>query len=250
MRPKVLLGCPTFEGKEYCLDFWVKGVREIQKTFQCDILLIDNSKSSRYSNLIKNKYKIKVLRSKYYKEKPLQSMTEARKKLFAYTTKNKYDYLFSLEQDLFPPKDIIKTLIKIRKKIKKPEAVVGASYLLDRISEEKPPYLEKDHLTNIGIDRKYNKKARRKIQRNLTLKELKRKKKMFQVFNVAFGCSLIDASILKKIKLNSLGNKRPDDVYFSLECHKKKIPIYTDSSLTEKVIHIPGNSIDILKWAN
>ena len=60
--PKILLAAPTFEGKEYCLDFFVKRIREIQKITPCDVLFIDNSKTSRYADLVEKKYKKKEMR--------------------------------------------------------------------------------------------------------------------------------------------------------------------------------------------
>ena len=102
--PKILLGTPTYDGKEYCLDYWVKIIKQIQKTTPCDLLLIDNSQTDYYSDIIKHKYKINVIKSKNYKNQPLKSLAEARKKFYKYAIKNKYNFIFSLEQDIFPQK--------------------------------------------------------------------------------------------------------------------------------------------------
>jgi len=41
--PKILLGCPTSDYKEYCLKEYVKSVKTLD--YPCyDILLVDNSK--------------------------------------------------------------------------------------------------------------------------------------------------------------------------------------------------------------
>lgn len=248
---KILLGTPTFEGKEYCLDFWIKTIKEIKKTYPCDIILVDNSKGNYYKNILEKKYKIKTLKSKQYKGEPLKTLKESREKFFNYAIKNNYDFVFSIEQDIFPPKDIIKKLLKIRKGIKEKEAIIGAPYIISRISYETIPYLTKDQLSNVAIERIYSKKIKRRIQKNLTMKEIKRKRKIFQVYACGFGCTLIDVSILKKIKLKYTEKAtRPDDAFFYLDCFKQKIKSYVDPTLAEKIIHIPGNAKNIKHWSN
>jgi len=245
-RPKILLGTPTHEGKEYCLDYWVKVVKKIKKEFNCDIILIDNSKTDRYSREIK-KRGIKVIKSPKY-NLPLKSLGEARKKLYEYAIKNNYDFLFSLEQDIFPPIDIIKHLLKIRGKVNE-ESIIGVPYIIYKITYEERPYLTKDRLTNIAKGRMYNKKLRRKIQENLTEKELEKKEKLMKVFACGLGCTFLDVSILKKIKVRySATNFKPDDAFLFTDCKKQKIPVYIDPKLLGKIIHIEGNSMNVLNW--
>jgi len=161
--PKILLGTPTYEGKEYCLDYWIKIVKEIQKTTPCDILLVDNSSTNYYAKIIKNKYGINVIKSKSYKNQPLKSLAEARKKFYKYAIKNKYDFIFSLEQDIFPPKDILIHLLKIREKIRDKEAIIGVPYIIKTITHEKRPFIDKGNLTNAAKERMYSKEMKRMI---------------------------------------------------------------------------------------
>ena len=177
-KEKILLGTPTYEGKAYCLEYWLQTVKQIQKYSKCDVLIVDNSKSSAYANKIK-KFGFNVIRSKHYDRRPLQSLTESQEKLFDYAIRNNYDYLFSLEQDVFASKDIIEKLLKLRKKISATEAVVGAPYFLNTITESKSPYIWLDQVTSVALKREYNSRMRRKIQINMTQKELRRRKKYF-----------------------------------------------------------------------
>lgn len=137
---KILLACPTYDGKNYCLDYWAEKVKELQKITPCDVLLVDNSKDEQYSKKIK-KYGFKVIRSKHYK-KTIKSIGEAKKKLNQYLIKNDYDFHFSLEQDLFPDKDMLKKLLADFKKIKENEAVVGAPIIMAQLTSQKNPPLE------------------------------------------------------------------------------------------------------------
>ena len=248
-RIKILLGAPTYEGKEYCLDYWVKIVKNIQKETPCDILLVDNSKTNYYFNLIKNKYKIKVLKSPNYKGQPLKSLAEARKKFYQYAIKNNYDYIFSLEQDIFPPKDILKYLLNIRKKIHNKEVIIGVPYIIKGITYENSPYLDKDNLTNTAIERIYSKKMKRKVQKNLTNKEMKKKKKLFRAYACGLGCTLLDTSIIKKFKIRYTEKQyRPDDAFLFLDCFNNNIPVYVDPNLSGKIIHIHGSNISLKSW--
>ena len=56
MNPKVLVGCPTYEGKEYILDRYIERVKEFTYD-NYDILLVDNSKTNDYAKKIKAKKK-------------------------------------------------------------------------------------------------------------------------------------------------------------------------------------------------
>lgn len=251
---KILLGTPTYDGKEYCLDYWIKIIKEIQKTTPCDVLLVDNSKGNNYFNLIK-RHKLNVIKSPNYKN-PLKSLGEARKKLYEYAIKENYDFLFSLEQDIFPPKDIISNLLKIRGKINN-ESVIGVPYKIGNITWEKSPYLGKDELTNIATGRIYVKYLKRTIQKNLTKKQIKKKKKIMKVYACGFGCTLIDVSILKKIKVRYTEENpkfkgefkyRPDDGLFFVDLHNLRINTYADPNLIGKIIHIYGDCKKQTSW--
>jgi GT2 family glycosyltransferase len=248
-EPRILLGTPTFEGKEYCLDLWAKIVKEISQKTKSDILLVDNSKNDYYANLIRKKYKLKVIKSKHYEKMPLTSLGEARKKFYQYAIDNKYDFIFSLEQDIFPPKDIIQKLLSIRNNIKVKEAIIGVPYIIKKITFEKRPFLDKDSLTNTALERMYSKTLKRMIQKNLTNREMKRRKKIFRAYACGLGCTLIDVSIIKKFKVRYTEKRwRPDDAFLFLDCFNNKIPVYVDPSLLGKVIHIEGSNLSMKSW--
>lgn len=247
-EPRILLSCPTYDGKEYCLDYWIRVIKEIQKFSKCDILIIDNSKTDYYFNLIK-KYKVNIIRAKHYDKQPLRTLAESRKTQYEYAIKNKYDYLFSLEQDVFPPVDIIKYLLTIRNSLKDKEAVIGSPYVIANLTTEKRPFMQKDYLTNTAIDRIYSKKMKRMIQNNLTRKEMKKRAKVFKVYACGLGCTLIDVSILKKIEIKYTEKQfRPDDAFFFLDLASLHISTYVDPNLMDKVIHIHGSSKTIASW--
>ena len=241
-NPKILLACPTYDGKNYCLDYWAEKVKELQKVTPCDVLLVDNSKDENYSKKIK-KYGFKVIRSKHYK-KTIKSIGEAKKKLNEYLIKNNYDFHFSLEQDLFPEKDMLKKLIADFKKIKEDEAIIGAPYYYGSINDpEKHPFRTLGHISCIAKGLIYSKRYKRKIQNTMLSKELKKKKGLIKAFAIGFGCCLIPISVIKKVKVKySENNFKPDDAFFYQDLERLNIPVYADVDLIKKIKHIPGSN--------
>ncbi len=250
---KILLGCPTYDGKDYCLDYWAKVVKELQKVTSCDVLLIDNSKGNDYAKKIR-KYGFKAIKSRHYR-KPIKSIGEAKKRLNNYLIKNNYDFHFSLEQDIFPDKDILKRLLNDFQKLKKDEAVIAAPYYYGSINDpKKHPFRTLGYISCIAKGLIYSRKYRRKIQNTMLSKELRKKKGLVKAFAVGFGCCLIPVAILKKIKVKySENNFKPDDAFFYQDCEKLGIPVYADVDLIKKVKHIPGSnapgSNGLFSWA-
>ena len=114
MNPKVLVGCPTSEHKEYCLDKYLEGIKALTYS-NFDFLLVDNSEDDRYYNQLKNKG-VNVVRDKYY-ELARERVAKSRNILREKCLNEGYDYFFSLEQDVVPPIDVIERLLKHKKEI-------------------------------------------------------------------------------------------------------------------------------------
>lgn len=251
---KILLGCPTYDGKNYCLDYWAETVKELQKVTPCDVLLIDNSKGEDYAKKIR-RYGFKVIRSKHYKN-TIKSIGEAKKKLNNYLIKNNYDFHFSLEQDIFPDKDMLKKLLNDFKKIKCPESVVASPYYLTPINNPKePPFITLGFVSVLAKDLFYSKRYKRKVQNVMLSNNLEKKKGLIKVFAIGFGCCLIPVSILKNIKVKySESGFKPDDTFFYQDCERLGIPVYADVDLIKKLRHIPGsNSLEsngLFSWGS
>ena len=252
-NPKILLSCPTYDGKAYCLDYWAETVKKLQKITPCDVLLVDNSKGGNYAKKIR-RYGFKVIRSKHY-EKPIKSIGESKKKLNAYLIKNNYDFHFSLEQDLFPDSDMLKRLLKDFDKIKEDEAVIAAPYYYSPLKEPKEiPFRTLGYISCVAKGLVYSKRYKRRVQNIMLSKELEKKKGLIKVFAVGFGCCLIPVSLIKKIKVKySENNFKPDDAFFYQDCERLGIPIYADIDLVKKLKHIPGSnapeSNGLFSWA-
>ena len=101
-KSKVLVGCPVSDYHEYCTEQYIQAIKNLTYN-NYDILLVDNSKDDRFYNSIKDN--VPVIRDKYQPnvyDRIISSRNLLRKK----TLEGGYDYLFSLEQDVIPPKNV------------------------------------------------------------------------------------------------------------------------------------------------
>jgi len=121
--PKILIAAPTASVKDYCLDDWLDSINSFTyPKSRCDLFLVDNSDSNHYyKKLIK-----KGINAEYVKPKQkglIARMAQSLNIIRERAIKFNYDYIFSLEVDIFPQrKNVIETLMFHRKK------VVGALY--------------------------------------------------------------------------------------------------------------------------
>lgn len=114
MNPKILVGCPTYDGKGYCLEKYLKAIKSLTY-LNYDILLIDNSKTNDYFEKIK-KENFPIIKDQP-KEQPHDSIVKSRNILRKKFLEGDYDYFLSLEQDVIPKKDIIEKLLAHNKKV-------------------------------------------------------------------------------------------------------------------------------------
>jgi len=201
---KILIGCPTSNHKEYCL----KEYAEIIKRLNCDVLLVDNSESKEYYNKLKESG-INVIKDKYT-EKARDRIVSSRNILRQYCLDNNYDYLFSLEQDVIPPLDIIEKLLKSGKKI-----IGGLYYKLD--GEELTPVAWIHHEGNYA----------RRLNYSETIEP-----RVIELITCGLGCVLIHKDVLKKVKFRYEKDKKSfDDVWFGIDARKNGFKLYMDTEL-------------------
>ena len=119
--PKVLVATPVSIRHKHLLDEWIKSLDNLTYPY-FDVLVVDTTPDSdRYYKLLKTKKvkgnKIKVLRTKwnYKKDHVVQMLAKAREKIRLFAIKNNYDYLFSLDDDIFIPENSIERLLSYNK---------------------------------------------------------------------------------------------------------------------------------------
>jgi hypothetical protein len=106
--PKVLMFTVTYEGKDYCFEEFLENAKKLDYPGVRHIWF-DNSVGDEYFNKLKGLglEVYKVERGNNSREALARGQEMARKMAID----EGYDYLFSLESDIFPPKDIIQGLM-------------------------------------------------------------------------------------------------------------------------------------------
>lgn len=211
--PKILVGCPTSFHKEYALKQYVEALKSLTYP-NFDILLVDNSPDDSYLKKIQS-YGLNVIKGPYF-ESARDRIIASRNILRQKVLDENYDYLFSLEQDVLPPPDVIEQLLFTKKRI------VSGIYF---------NYVTKDNKTKLlptlwtKIDQTYR----------YVLPPSKLNKGIIQIAMSGLGCILIHKSIFNKIAFR-YDKSYPgfDDVYFALDCKTYNFKIYADTNLACK----------------
>lgn len=215
--PKVLIFSPTYEGKEYCRKRFVDTINEIQYPNK-EFIMIDNSINDDYYNLLKLEGVPvhRVPRGNNSREALTNAQNYARK----YAIDNDFDYILSVESDLFPPKDVIFRLLRHSKPI------VGCLYMLGgyEFNGKILPKIPCVFLT------KNDGSGGTRFITNEEHEELSSVGGLHQVHGMGVGCTLIRIDIVKKYPFwcdNRFDNKH-SDVYFYMNLWNDKVPVYVD----------------------
>ena len=225
--PKILIGCPTSYHKEYCLEKYIEGLKNIDYP-NFDILLIDNSEDDNYFNKIKS-YNIPVIKGPYF-ESARDRIVSSRNILREKAIEN-YDYFLNLDQDVIPPKDIIERFLSHKRRV-----LTGIYFNYKQFTPREKGNSEGTRHGKLfptiwaPIDNQGN-------IRQIEEKELNGD--LIQVGLCGSGCLFIHKSVLKKIKFryskefdNPKINKLVfDDSYFCHDLRELHIPIYADTSM-------------------
>jgi len=212
MYPKILVGCPTSFHKEYCLKQYAKAIKQLTYPNH-DILLVDNSPDDSYIKKIKT-YNLPAIKGPHF-QGALDRIVTSRNILKEKALKD-YDYLFSLEQDVIPPRDILERFLKHKKPLITgiyfnhnimPDSSRKLIPLAYRLTDEKT--LEMQPLNEIEYG----------------------SNQLIPVISAGLGCLLIHKSILEKVKFRHENGPAFDDRFFFIDCYKQKIQPYADTSL-------------------
>ncbi len=223
--PKILVAAPTSDKKDYCFDEWIDRILSLDYA-NYDILIVDNSHNPTYYHKILNK----GVRCIHVEPKGnvVDYITYCQNIIRECTIKGGYHALVSIESDVFVSPEIISHLVHHSK------PVVTAPYFVQYKGGD-PTICWMDATEQFIEDRIY-------VQTELlgtedTLHRLNGE--LVQVFACGIGCTLIHWEVLELIKFRSgvrENEKRVDrsvfsDSLFYLDCKRKGIPCYLDTSL-------------------
>lgn len=224
----VLLGCPVHERKRYVMDEYLKRVSELTyKGF--DVLLVDNSSTREMFNDLKERgFNVIHLA---FKNESGEKITSRERINVSYNVirdhflKHKeYSYLFCLEFDVIPPKDVIQRLLAHRK-----DVVSGVFHI--GLGKNRVPCVM------VGKDQKVDPEVKKvlhysdKIFFYDILKDLP-KDKLIPVFACGLGCVLVSRKVMDMISFRySEHRKVHNDMYFYFDLRANKITPYVDTSI-------------------
>jgi len=215
--PKVLLCCPVNAVKEYCFWDWLNMARNLSyKNY--DIYLSDNSRSKDFCNRIRE-IGVECSWVNPIGKENIMYMAESHELCRQKAIRDKYDYIFHLECDVFPPcEDIIERLLLTHKR------VVSATYhikdgdksqlCIGVVQDTGHPHFASTYLMKDGSDMNFI---------DGSVKES---------YSAGIGCTLIHRSVFEQVKFRAeKGGKMHPDSYFYMDLFGKRIKSYIDTSL-------------------
>jgi len=240
MNPKVLVGCPTFDGKAYCLEEYAKAVKNLDYD-NYEIVLVDNSEKEEYREKLKKMgFNVWRLDEKGFSAR--ERITACRN-LLRKLAIDSYDYFLSLEQDVIPPKDIMKKLLSHNQKI------VSAVYTMKMDDGKEMPLLwgfldENEKKKFLEENPQLKSKIEEMGKKGLLCKRIESveelpKNKLIKVAACGLGAVLIHKDVLKKIVFRTDERKSAyDDMFFSQDALSKGFEITADTGVICR--HIQG----------
>lgn len=222
---KILIGVTCYSRKKYILDKFIDSLRSINKDNH--VIFIDNSKEPDYAAYIRSKG-FKVTRIPFIVNLH-ERLTEAYNVLRIAFLKGSYTHLMILEQDIFPPTDVIKRLLEHDKEIvsgvywikDKPCVLIDNGYMSDEERKDK------------GSEFSLNNKI---FKYDFIDKKRLEEKDLIRVFACGLGCVMIKRSIMQKIKFRVQKNldnewKGHNDMFFYFDLRTRDIPVFVDPTI-------------------
>ena len=246
---KVLVACPTYDGMDYCLDKFLNAIKNLD--FQTyDILIVDNSDTEEYYSKLLKIDGIKTIRETHKKLDNRQRIVNSRNLILKYAKENSYDYILMMDQDVIPPKEIIKKLLSSEKNLisgiylnyfapsgKLKILPVAWKSLTQEEFEEIKTKLKLPSFVGKNTD----------MRRHLTDEEV-RSGRVIEVIIPSAGCLLISKKVFEQITyeildLKKIGFQDPnvtttDDIGFCMNALNGGFKIYCDTSI--KCEHLVG----------
>ncbi|MDD5358585.1 MAG: hypothetical protein PHX80_05520 [Candidatus Nanoarchaeia archaeon] len=214
---KILLACPVSNNKEYIFWDWLTYIKKL--TYPVDLFFVDNSPNLKFVNKISDAgYNCAHLERTADDFSRRYSIAASMEFIRVAAESCNYDYLFSLECDVFPPLDIVERLLKLKNQ------VAGAIYFTNHGADSQLMITRIEH-PMFGPET---------VTRILTTDEsfLFCDGYVKQVFGCGLGCVLIHKDILKKIKFRVIDDQfTHHDVIFYNDLYNLKIPVYADTSI-------------------
>ena len=223
--PKVLIGIPTYNGKDYCLDEFIESIKKIDYPNK-EIIFMDNSDDLMHAEIIRKKgFNTVYLKAKDYYDKIIRSRNAIR----SYFLAKDFDYLFFIDSDVMVPADALQKLVKHDKDIV--SGVVYTIWTLEGQTKIRPILFE------------YNDETTRKI-----MKTKSKTPGLHEIAACGAGCMLVKRKVHAKISFAMPEDKKTsEDYWFCYLAEKQGFKIYADTSVQCKhsIISNSGKNVTL-----
>jgi hypothetical protein len=215
----ILLACPISEYKDYILPQWLDYIKTliIPEGYSLSYLFVDNSLDIRHFRKLKNNYFDIKYRPPYKNERLNDTMKSCLNIIRKKVVEEEFHYFFSLECDIFPPKDILINLLNHK------EAVVSACYNIGFNDTRRLMLQYPNPKENGTIDVK-----------NVSLMEGFKaiNGDLIKVYGCGIGCTLIRWDVLE----NYLFRTDPSlevhaDTFFHVDLYERNFESWLDTSI-------------------
>lgn len=215
---KVLLGTPTAESKNYCLEDWLERAQNL--TYRnYDMFIVDNSKTEKNAKMFRGR----GIDCAYVNPKGLvnqQYVADSLELIRKRAIDGNYDFLFILESDVIPPSTIIDQLLINNINFNIP--IVSASYFVGTGHKSALCYQEVESFGELRYSVNVDDHT------NFAIADGKLKR----VSHCGIGCILIHRSVFTKIPFRWEDGAVPHpDSFFAADCLLEGIPIHLDTSI-------------------
>lgn len=228
---KILLTSPISDYKYYILPEWIRYIKSLLRSYNSriitlDVLLCDNSQSAAFHKQIAREYGINVIRVDPMFKNSRQFICDSRNRMRDIFLQGDYNFMLSLECDVFPDANFLTQLLAHKKQI------VSLPYFIGDGEKSEPmiQMLDPDMLIPREI-------------RNISSDELfSLAGKTVRVFNAGLGCTLIHRNVIKQIPFR--WDKEifmHDDSFFGEDCYNAGIKWYCDTSMICRHLNKPWN---------
>ncbi len=212
--PRILVGCPTYERYEFCLQEYSSIVRNLMYP-NYDILVVDNSETDAYAEKIRQAGL--SVEKVPYKKRARDRIVDSRNLLRQKALDGSYDYLFSLEQDVIPPPGILLRLLKHDKK-----AISGLYF--------NHVYLNTGQLATKPVLFVFHKKEGKWGTCRLLTEKETWSDELISIAYAGLGCMLIHQDVLKEVAFRfDEKQAHTDDKFFCFDARKKDIELWADT---------------------
>lgn len=245
--PKVLVCCPTYDGKDYALKEYMSAITGFDYP-NYDIVLSDNSARrrgpffKRLDSYPKGNAGVKQILSARRSKTTRESITKSRNQLLDFFRKGGYEFMMSVEFDLMPPPSIIKDLLQYGVPVitalyeigydHKPSHLddVGKYPLIHMAVREGVKTAEGGTFMNLECPHCKEMVHVKNRTRQLTREELDSfiDGGVKRVHGCGMGCTLISATalaVIEKFRFD-LQYLYHDDTYFYLDLWNQEVPVY------------------------